>query len=228
MIDTSELIQQYSMNPPAGGSPYGTGAGMTTVQTPPEWDVASGTYGYYTQGQPVMNQDWYGAHLAQAQQNIEREAKQRMEQAGLTGTRWSTPAQRQIADVSGQYMTGLQANYADMYQNAMENAANRAMQAASGLSSLGQQYFQAPMSWAQQAYGLGSAQQGLRQSALDRLYSYFREQTPEASPWTQQASGYASLLSNMVPQQYQPSGFSQFLGGIGSMLPLLSLFNLGG
>ena len=214
MIDTSELIKQYT----------DSGSGMTPVQTPPEWDVASGTYGYYTQGQPVLNQDWYSANLAQAQQNIEREAKQRMEQAGLTGTRWSTPAQRQIADVSGQYMTGLQSNYANMYQNAMESAADRAMQAASGLTGLGQQYFQAPMDWAQQAYGLGSAQQSTAQTALDRLYNYFQGQTPESSPWLTQASNYASILGNYVPTQYQPSGASQALGGISSILPLLALF----
>jgi len=214
MIDTSELIQQYANN----------GSGLTSVQTPPEWDVASGTYGRYSTGQPVVNQDWYSANLAQAQQNIENASKQQMEQAGLTGTRWSTPAQRQIADVSGQYMTGLQSDYSNMYQGALENAANRAMQSASGLSSLGQQYFQAPMDWAQQAYGMGTAQQGTAQSALDRMYNYFQGQTPEGSPWTQQASNYASLLSNMVPQQYQQSGMSQFMGGLGSLLPLLGLF----
>jgi len=155
------------------------------------------------------------------QRSIEDQSKGAAEQAGLGGLRWSTPLQRNITDIAGREMAGLGAQWTDRELQSREAGANRAMGAAGGLESLGQRYFQAPMDWSSQMYGMGSGMQGLQQQAQEREYQDWQQMQPWASPWTNLAMNYAGLQSQMVPQQYQQSPFSQFANVAGAGIPFI-------
>jgi len=200
-------------------TPQGTG-----LQTPPEWDVASRAYGYAAQGIPTTAGGWREAQMPIVQRRIEDQAKQAAEQAGLSGTRWSTPLQRNIADIAGREMGQLEGDWATKQWQARETAADRALGGAGGLSTLGQQYFNAPMDWASQMYGMGAGMTGQYQQGLERQQQDIMRQFPEASPWLQQAMGYAGISPAVTQQQYQPSGGTQALGALSSLAPLLGLF----
>jgi hypothetical protein len=142
---------QNMMNSGAGVSSSGnlTGAasiasdvGQTGGKTadPLEWLIASlGLTDMAGQGGKATTSDpWYAAQQQTARTNISDEIAQAAEQAGLTGTRWSSEMGRQAQDITGRHLTELEAQYAQMEQAAQEAARAREMDAYSQLFGVGQ------------------------------------------------------------------------------------------
>jgi hypothetical protein len=202
-------------------------------------------------GMPASQAEWYQQAKGVAETDILDAIKQAAEQAGLKGTRWGRPLGRTAQDIAGRTMgrvglewTGreLAAQEAarqrqmqalpQMYQfgagtaGLTEAAKQRGLQAAGMLPGIGQQYLQAPQDWAQRMMGMGGMMQGLGQQGLERARQEVMRRFPESSPWYQLAGGLTQP-GGMIPQQYQPSGFGQLLGGLGSLLPLLLLGGIG-
>jgi hypothetical protein len=191
-------------------------------QFPIEWDVASEMAGNMARtGLPANWSPWY----QQAKQRVNYQVKdaidQAAEQAGLGGTRWSSALGRTAQDIASRRHADLGTAFTGQQLGALENARARQLQAGGLLQGLGQGYLNAPMNWAQMMYGMGSGQQGMHQGAMDRQRQELMRQYPEYNPWLQQAFGFSGMNSQMMPQQYQPSGFGQMLGGLGSILPFL-------
>jgi len=215
------------------------------VPAPDEWYGAS--YGANQMAQGGMPTDvdpWYQQAKAVSDYDTQEAIKQAMEQAGLTGNRWSSGAQRTAADIGGKYASQLGAQYAQQSMAAQEAARqrqqgaydqlynigsgfagldtaarNRQLEATGQLGGLGQYMTQYPMQLANQASQIGAQQTALEQSAMDKLYQEWMRTQPEYSPYLNYAYGMAT--GQGTQQQYMPGAGSQFMTGISSLLPFL-------
>ena len=193
-------------------------------------------------GMPTSYEPMYQRAKGIAERDTTKAIKQAAEQAGLQGLRWSTPLGQTAQRIAGENMANLGLGFAGQEMGALEAARgrqmggmgalqgfgqgtsglteaakNRGMQAAGGLTGLGQQYLDAPQDWAAQMYQMGGGMQGQAQSALDRYRQDFMRTSPENNPWVNQGMSYWGTPSQMGYQQYNPSPFSQILGGAGSL-----------
>jgi len=109
---------------------------------------------------------------------------------------------------------GMMSDLGSQIANMRNQAQNRQLQASGMLQGMGQSYLDAPQQYAQNLMGMGSQMQGQQQQAYDRQSQEFLRMAAENNPWISQLFGLAGLQSNMTPQQYQPSGLSQLLGGL--------------
>jgi hypothetical protein len=218
------------------------------VDIPSQWGVASqGAYDMLAnQGMATDTSDWYKQAKRVSDYDTQEAIKAAMEQAGLTGNRWSSGAQRTAADIGGKYASQLGAQYAQQTMGAQEaararqqeaanqlygygtgyagldtDARNRALQATGQLGGLGQMMTQYPMQLANQAFQQGTALQGQDQQALQNLYNEFMRGTAENNPWLNYAMQMAT--GQGIQQQYTPGIGSQLASVTGSLLPLLFL-----
>jgi len=216
------------------------------TQVPWQWSEAS-EFGQnmMQEGMPVDVSAYKEAMAPVLERQFGDMTRQMLEEFGMGGLRWSTPVQGAISREGSRLMENYGLGLADrdlaaqesarqrqmQASNLMyglgggisglgESARNRALQAAGGLSGLGQQYLQAPQDWAQQMWGMGSAQQDDMQLALDKAYQDFMRMAPEYSPWLSQLMGYVGLQPQVSPQQYGQSGLGSLFGGLLSMLGL--------
>jgi len=216
------------------------------TQVPWQWSEASQLgQGMMESGMPVDVSAYKEAMAPVLERQFGDMTRQMLEEFGMGGLRWSTPVQGAISREGSRLMENYGLGLADrdlaaqesarqrqmQASNLMyglgggisglgESARNRALQAAGGLSGLGQQYLQAPQDWAQQMWGMGSAQQDDMQLALDKAYQDFMRMAPEYSPWLSQLMGYVGLQPQVSPQQYGQSGLGSLFGGLLSMLGL--------
>ena len=181
---------------------------------PEQWGTASDVFTRFAEGLPTDTGSWWEAQQAPFERRISDQVKQMAEQMGLGGLRYSTPMTHQIADITGRESANMWSQLADRQLSLTEAAKNRGMQAAGGLTGLGQQYLNAPQDWAQRMYGMGQGMTGMGQQGLDRAYQDWGRMTPEQNPWFGQAMGFAGMQNQMTPQQYQQSPFSQFLSAL--------------
>ncbi len=220
-------------------------AGGVQATSPQEWDWASATGQQMAEtGLPTSQSDWYTQAKGVAQTDIRDAIQQAAEAAGLSGMRWSTPLGRSAQDIAGRRMEtfGLESTSRELAAQEAgrgrqtqaipllqqlgagrtgleENDMMRALTAAGQLGGIGQNQFGNQLGLAGQAQGLGGTMQGLDQNTINQIYQQWSKTTPENNPWLQAALGLSSTTG--MPQQYQQSGGSQFLGSLIQMLPML-------
>jgi hypothetical protein len=238
---------------------------------PPEWTQASSTLrGFSKTGNPVdipdqwgnvtnnANRMWNTGGMAtdtsdaymKAKQVAERDTqdsiKQAIEQAGLTGNRWSSSMGRTASDIAGKNMAQLGSDFAGQAMSAQEAARqrqmsaneqlygagagyagldtdsrNRALQAASGLTGLGQNMTQYPMQLSDQMFNQGTTMQNQNQAAYQAQLQEFLRGANENNPWLSMMMQLGT--GQGIQQQYNPSAGSQWLSGLTSLLPMLGL-----
>lgn len=264
---TQQPIAAQPQVPQGGAMPQGQQQ-QQGFNYPSQWQQAGDIYGYFggggataipqswQQGQqmaqdiwqqggmPAGSEQYWKAQQAAIQPDITRQIQQAVEQAGLSGLRYSTPLGQQAARIGGEAQAGIMPEFWRTQMGLQEGAANRmmqvpgmmqqfgmgeaglteaakgrAMQAASGLQSLGGQYAQLPMDVAQQMMGMGGQMGQARQQAFSPYYSEFMRQRPEANPYLQMGMQFPYAQFGQQPQMYQPSGMSQLLQGAGSLIP---------
>ncbi len=224
-----------------------TNSGGDIMARPEQWGTATGTLNTLSNTGGVDWTDWYKKRQASAEDEIKNQIDQGREQAGLAGMRWSTPWARQAAQIGGEQQRLLETEYAQQKANALQNAMNTRLSAATGLTDIGSQIsgnyntakqrqleatgqlaglggqmVQYPMDVAKQAFGQGTALQQTEQSELDKQYEDWLRTTEEASPWLQLATSLTNRTG--VPATYGQStagSLASGLGSIASILPLL-------
>ena len=218
------------------------------VDIPNQWGAASqGAYDMLrNQGQATDTSEAYRTAKRVSDYDTQEAIKSAMEQAGLSGNRWSSGAQRTAADIGGKYASQLGAQYAQQAMSAQEaargrqmgaadqlygygtgyagldtDARNRALTATGQLGGLGQAMTQYPMDLAKMAFGQGTTLGAQDQASYDRLFQEFLRGTAENNPWL----NYAMQLGTGqgMQQQFTPGAGSQWMSGLSSLLPFLFL-----
>jgi len=206
------------------GWQYQEPSGYGQLQYPQQWGTASQALTPMAQtGMPTYQSPWYQQARGVAETDIRNAIAQAAETAGMKGLRWSSPLAEQAQRIAGERMGQVGLEWTGRELDALEQARQRQLQATGQLAGLGQQYFQAPMQYAQAAGQYGQGMMGARQQMLQPFYQEFMRRAPESSPWLQAAmqwSGYQ--WPGAQPQMYQPSGFSQFMSGISPFASLLA------
>lgn len=219
------------------------------VDIPEQWAraTANANQMWNLGGMPTDTSEWYERAKAVAQRDTDDEIKEAIEQAGLTGTRWSTSMGRTSADIAGKNMATLGAEFARQTMEAQEaarqrqlaaneqlygagtgyagldtDARNRAMSAASGLTGLGQYMTRYPMDISNQMFQQGTVLQNQDQAAYAAQLQEFLRGANEYNPWL----SYMMQLGTGqgIPQMYTPGVGSQLLSGLTSALPLAAAF----
>jgi hypothetical protein len=171
-------------------------AGKSQTEAPNIWSRAIGNVNpLAATGQPISQEDWYKSAKQTTQRDILDAIKQANEQAGLSGTRWSTPTARTAQDIAGKYMSQFGSEWADRQTQALENARARQMQAI-------------PMQ-----YQLGAGQAGLSEAAKARQM--------QAIPYQMQmGSNYAGLAEAAKNRGLQAAQGLAGLGGQVAQYPM--------
>jgi len=217
-------------------SPYGTTAeypptGLTGedytmplmdyFNFPPEWGLAGMTLADMTEtGMPVDINAYAKAQLPMLQTQMSDWSKQAAEEAGLAGTRWSTPLQRNITEQANRLAQTYGADIAGKWLESQEAARGRQMGGAQGLMGLGSLYSQLPLDVSQQMMNMSTQMQGMGQTEISSLMQEFLRTAPENNPWLQMLLG-ATQPGGYSPEMYQQGGGSQWLGLLGQLLPAL-------
>jgi hypothetical protein len=235
-------LGMYGWRPPIdmAGQVLGGYAQGIPYNAPWQWGQASDVASQFAQsGNPVDYQRWWDAQQPVLQRTIEDQSKQAAEQAGLAGSRWSTPLQRNIADISGRETANTFGNFMGMSLAGEEAAKGRQQQAINQLQGLGtgyaglenrmrQEALQAAgmlPGVAQTGYGIqsdiaknlmqgGMGAQGMNQQALGNLLNIWGQQNPTLAMLLQSGIGGLGTPTNWAQQQYAPSGWSQFMDNI--------------
>ena len=264
MIDTTKLQpapvpptpqeqQQQGFNYPSqwqqAGDIYGYFGGGAPTDIPQQWQQGTQMAQDIWQqgGMPTDTSQWWRSMQESIQPDITRSIQQAVEQAGLSGLRYSTPLGQQAARIGGEAQAGIMPEYWRLGMGAQEaakgrmmqvpgmmqafgageaglteSAKNRAMQAAGGLQGLGSQYAQLPIQVAQAMMGMGGQLGQARQQAFSPYYSEFMRGRPEANPYLQMGMQFPYSQFGQQPQMYQPSFMSQLLQGGQSLAPYLT------
>ena len=185
-------------------------------------------------GEPVDISGWWEAQKPVYAQSYEDQMRQMAEEAGLGGMRWSSPLQRNIADMIRRGETQLTAEAmtkqlsaeeaakqrvletmgvlgqigAGESQAGMAGAANK-MAAIQSLLGAGQSEAELSMNLANQLAGMGTGLYGMEQSQYEDIYN---------PPWMQYGTQLAGQAAQGRPQTYQPSIWEN-LAGAASYLP---------
>jgi len=199
------------------------GFDFSQIPMPEQWGQAGDFFGNMLQtGQPTSASDWYTKAKEEAAFDVDAAIKQAAEQAGMGGMRYSSPMGAAAQRIGAESAAGLGTQFAGQQMAAEEAARGRQMAAAGGLQGMGQYQTGYAQDLANQAAGLGSQMYGQDQNAINQIYQQFMRMTPEQNPWLQAAFGMGSASGQ--PQTYQQGGMSQFMSGIGSLLPFLLMF----
>jgi len=221
-------------------------SGGANIGRPGIWDWTENQIrGMGATGMPVDVSGLYGAMKPVSERYLQEQGADLAEQFGVGGIRYSTPlqssllretermgenmalqqVQAQIAAeeaargrMMGAYGLGLNLGQGDVSLG-QANAANR-MNALGQYGNYANTMLNFPMQLATTMDALGNSWYGQQQNAA---------QQGQMNPWLQQALQYSSQLGG-EPQTYQPSGWTQFLGGLNQISPWLQqlLGNKGG
>lgn len=152
------------------------GGGLPTP-VPEEYGIASeAARNMLAQGgMPVDISGWWEAQQAPLERSIREQSQQLAEEAGLAGLRWSTPLQRQIADVTSRAYENLWADLAGREISAQEAARGRMMETVpqlmgigTGIAGLSEAAKARQMEALPQLYQLGAGTAGLTEAAKQR------------------------------------------------------------
>jgi hypothetical protein len=220
------------------------GFGKIKADTPTSWQTGMGALTPMAQtGQPVSSDPWWQATQDVTNRTIQDQIKMAAEQAGLGGTRWSTPLGYTAQDIAGRYgdqaaqawadremqaqeaakarqleATGQLFNYGQGQYQMQKDAIARRAQMLAGMGNLGAQKAQLALQVANQMYGMGSGMQDQQQQAINASYN---------NPYMNYANQYMGQQQTGLPQTYQPSLGTQALGAASSVAPWL-MSGLGG
>jgi hypothetical protein len=212
--------------------------GNTKVSTPSSWQVGMDALNPMAQsGQPVSSDPWWAATQDVTNRTIQDQIKAAAEQAGMGGTRWSTPLGYTAQDIAGKYgeqaaqawadremqaqeaakarqleATGQLFNYGQGQYQMTQDALKRRAQMLAGIGNLGAEKAQLALQVANQMYGMGSGMQDQQQQSIDASYN---------NPYMNYGNQYMSQQSAGIPQTYQPSWGTQALGAASSIAPWL-------
>jgi len=204
---------------------YGSNFDFSQIPMSSGFNNASDLYNWMmTSGQPTSATPAYEAAKTAGQYDVNNAIANAAEQAGLGGTRWSTPLGYTAQNIAGQESANLASQYAQQTMSAQEAARNRQMQSAQGLGGLGQYQQNYAQGLASQASGLGSALNTSDQNTLDKLYQYWQSQQGYNNPWLSSALGLGT--SSGQPQTYQQSGLSSLLGTGTSLATILAMLSM--
>ena len=212
--------QPWTMNQqPVGGGFPGYGGqyfNQAQFQYPPQWGMATNTLAPMAySGMPTYMHPWYQQAQQVAGYDVDKAMAQAREEMGFRGLGKSTAAIERGQQVAGDIYSRMGLEYANQQMNALEQARQRQLAATGQLGTLGQQYFQAPLTTAAQAYQQGMGMQQAQQGMIDRWQQEAMRMMPEASPWLQAAMRFAGIqFPQAIPQMYQPSGLTQFLDAL--------------
>ena len=212
------------------------GYASTPTANPAAWGTAQNAYNQMVGGgQPVDVTGWWGAQQPVFQTQMSDYAKQAAEQAGMGGTRWSSPLLTNITEQTGRGLQNLTADFAGRQIAADEAARQRMMESMTGLSNLGQGQVgldQANMARMMQGAGglagIGSLQFAAPMQAAQALQqsgnNMFNQQSNMMNqmytpPWMQGALQASGQSAYGTPQTYQPSFGENMLGIAGQLLP---------
>ena len=212
------------------------GYASTPTANPAAWGTAQNAYNQMVGGgQPVDVTGWWGAQQPVFQTQMSDYAKQAAEQAGMGGTRWSSPLLTNITEQTGRGLQNLTADFAGRQIAADEAARQRMMESMTGLSNLGQGQVgldQANMARMMQGAGglagIGSLQFAAPMQAAQALQqsgnNMFNQQSNMMNqmytpPWMQGALQASGQSAYGTPQTYQPSFSENMLGIAGQLLP---------
>lgn len=210
---------------------YANGAG--NVKLPEQWTTGANTLTQMTEtGMPTDISAWYQEQLPVWQQQNADESMRLAELAGVGGTRWGTPLQRNILDYATRSANELNAQAMGKQLEAEEAARQRQIEAANQLLAytkyksdlarsnasarfagigealnLANQQYYAPLTIAN---AIGSMGNNLYSQQSNQLNSI---QNPA---WT---SGAINALNSANQGYYSPSASENLLGIAGSLLP---------
>lgn len=219
---------------------YANGAG--NVKLPETWNVGSNTLTQMTEtGMPTDINAWYQEQLPVWQQQNQDESMRLAELAGVGGTRWGTPLQRNIVDYATRSANELNAQAMGKQLEADEAARQRQIEAANQLlaytkykSDLARSNASARFAGIGEALNLATqkyyapltiaAALGSQGNSIYNQQSGQAEQITNPS-WLQGAQG---ALASSPTQQYAPSFAENMLGLAGSTLPYTKWFGGGG
>jgi len=191
---------------------------------PSQWQTASNALtGIAQNGNPVNYGGWYNQAKQTAQTDITDAIRQAVEQAGMGGMRWSSALGRTGQDIAGRTMADLAQQWTGMELGAQQQGIQNQLGAAQGLMGLGGQYAQLPMDVAGNMMNMGNTMQGAYNQQISPYYNLWNTQQDYNSPWLSSILGTATAGYGAQPQTYNPSFFSQLLGGATSALPFLFL-----
>ena len=220
---------------PAAGAPYTYGVPTTgytgpftmplmgegDFNFPPEWGLAGMTLADMTEtGMPVDINAYAKAQLPMLQTQMSDWSKQAAEEAGLAGTRWSTPLQRNITEQANRLAQTYGADIAGKWLESQEAARGRQMGGAQGLMGLGSLYSQLPLQVSQQMMDMSGQMQGMGAAEIAPLMQEFMRTAPENNPWLQMLLG-ATQPGGYSPEMYQQGGGAQWMQMLAQMLPYL-------
>jgi len=222
---TNPYASTFSPNPipPVG---YTEGFTMPLMEEgdfnfPPEWGLAGMTLADMTEtGMPVDINAYAQSQLPMLQTQMSDWAKQASEQAGLAGTRWSTPLQRNITEQANRLAQTYGADIAGKWLQSQESARGRQMEGAGGLMGLGSLYSQLPLQVSQQMMDMSGQMQGMGAAEIAPLLQEFMRTAPENNPWLQMLLG-ATSPGGYAPDMYQQGGSSQWMQMLSQLLPYL-------
>lgn len=191
-------------------------------------------------GEPVDISGWWEAQKPLFQQQYEDTMRQMAEEAGLSGTRWSSVLQRNIADMIRRGETQLMAEAMSRQLAAEEAAKQRVLQVMGLLSQIGSSEAQAgmaasgqklaalrellgagqyeaefPLRLANALAGLGEGLYGMEQQQYGNVYN---------PPWLQAALNLSGQAMAGLPQTYQPSFWEQLAGAAGYIPDVVKIF----
>jgi len=189
---------------------------------PKEWTEAGDFWSKMLEtGMPTSTSDWWKSMQTKAGYDIERAGKEAVEQFGLGGLRHSTPLGQQLGRIGAETTAGIMPEYWRLGMGAEEAARGRQMGSAQNLWGAGGDYARLPMEVGERMLGMGGEYQRQQMQAMYPMMQEFQRMLPEQSPWLQYGMQFPYGNFGQQPQQYQPSFFSQLLGGASSMLPFL-------
>ena len=225
-----------------GGGSYGSSGGGGPIQapqiygTPPGYGTPTATpgqmpmpsilgntqgtlEGMMATGNPVNMNPVYQAMMAQAQQNMGTQMDQAMQAMNLNNTRYGTMSAQRGGQIARQGITDLNAQFAPMQAQALENAAGRQMQGAQLGMQLGQLQNQIPLDRIMMANQMGNNQQQMAQGQNQLGYQDWMSRLAENRPYWQNAFQYAMgyPAGASAPQVTAP-WWAQALGGVGNLL----------
>ena len=206
---------------------YGSTFDFSQIPMSNEYNTASDLYNWMAySGQPTDTTAAYQAAKTAGQYDTNNAIANAAEQAGLGGTRWSTPLGYTAQNIAGQNAANLASQYAQQTMSAQENARNRQMSSAQGLGGLGEYQQNYAQGLANQSMGAGSLLNTTDQNTLDKLYQYWQSQQGYNNPWLSSALGLGTGTG--TAQTYDQSTLSSLLGTGTSAAGILALLKLAG
>ena len=195
---------------------------FTNFPYPSQWGEASDFWSQMLKtGMPTDIEPWWKAQQEAAGVQIGRAGREAAEQFGLGGMRYSTALGQQLGRIGAETTAGIMPEYWRMGMGAQEAARGRQMGAAQNLWGAGGDYARLPMEVGERMLGMGGEVQRQQMTAAYPMYQEWQRMLPEQNPYLQMGQQFPYGQFGQMPQMYQQSPFSQFIGAAGDVAQLV-------